>query len=149
MRNGDHLSERLWAYDDYTEFEDRPADSGTVLTSLGFFRAALRRRKWIWRSLALVGLVIGFGLGIRLPVVYQATTSLLVTPIAQGGEASGAAISNEQAIAQSRTVADNVIKQLGLRDSATSLLRSYTVTPTTDRVLLITVSAPSGSEAVR
>src|SRR5215469_6263324 len=148
MHNGDHLPERLWAYDDYTEFEDRPADSSTGLTSLGFFRAALRRRKWVWRSIALVGMVIGFGMAARLPVVYQASTSLLVTPMSTGGEDSGAPISNEQAIAQSRTVADLAVSKLGYTGSVSSFLSSYTVTATTDRVLVITVSARSGGVAV-
>ena len=148
MQNGDHLHERLWAYDDYTEFDDRPADSGTGLTSLGFFRAALRRRKWVWRGMAVAGLVIGLGIAAQLPVVYQASTSLLITPMSTGGEDSGAPITNEQAIADSRTVAELAISQLGLRESANSFLASYTVTATTDRVILITVNAPSSSDAV-
>jgi capsular polysaccharide biosynthesis protein len=148
MHNGDHLPERLWAYDDYTEFDDRPADSSTGLTSLAFFRAALRRRKWVWRGIALAGMVIGLGLAAKLPVLYQASTSLLVTPMSTGGEASGAPITNEQTIAQSRTVAELALNQLGLRESVNSFLASYTVTAATDRVLLIKVNAPSASDAV-
>jgi capsular polysaccharide biosynthesis protein len=148
MQNGDHAPERLWAYDDYTEFDDRTGDSATGVTSLAFFRAALRRRKWIWRSIALAGLVLGFGVAAKLPPVYQATTSLLVTPMSPGGEAAGAPITNEQAIADSRTVAQLALNQLGLKESVNSLLSSYTVIATTDRVLDITVSAPSASDAV-
>jgi capsular polysaccharide biosynthesis protein len=147
MQNGDHAPERLWAYDDYTEFDDRAGDSGSV-TSLAFFRAALRRRKWVWRSIAVAGMVIGFGAAARLHPVYQATTSLLVTPMSPGGEAAGAPITNEQAIADSRTVAQLALNQLGLRESVNSFLASYTVTATTDRVLVVTVSAPSSSDAV-
>src|SRR5215472_2790722 len=148
MHNGDHLHERLWAYDDYTEFDDRPADSATGLTSLGFFRAALRRRKWVWRVMAVAGMVIGFGIAARLPVVYQASTSLLVTPMSTGGENSGAPITNEQAIADSRTVAQLALSQLGLKENVNSFLASYTVIATTDRVIVITVNASSSSEAV-
>jgi capsular polysaccharide biosynthesis protein len=148
MPNSDHLPERLWAYDDYTEFDDRPADSFTGLTSLGFFRAALRRRKWVWRSIAVAGMVIGFGMAARLPVVYQASTSLLVTPMSTGGEDSGAPITNEQTIAGSRTVAELALSKLGLTQSVGSFLASYTVTAPTDRVLVITVNAPSSGDAV-
>jgi capsular polysaccharide biosynthesis protein len=148
MHNGDHLPERLWAYDDYTEFDDRPADSSTGLTSLGFFRAALRRRKWVWRSIALVGMVIGFGMAARLPVTYQASTSLLVTPMSTGGEDSGAPITNEQAIAQSRTVAELAMNKLKLHQSLNSFLASFTVTAVTDRVLVIKVTTASASDAV-
>jgi capsular polysaccharide biosynthesis protein len=148
MHNGDHLPERLWAYDDYTEFDDRPAESSTGLTSLGFFRAALRRRKRFLVGTAVVGMVIGLGMAARVPVGYQASTSLLVTPMSTGGEDSGAPITNEQAIAQSRTVAELALKKLGLRQSVDSFLASYTVVAPTDRVLVITVKAPSGSDAV-
>ena len=148
MHNGDHLPERLWAYDDYTEFDDRAADSSTGLTSLGFFRAALRRRKWVWRSIALAGMVIGFGMAARLPVVYQASTSLLVTPMSTGGENSGAPITNEQTIAGSRTVAELALSKLGLQENVSTFLGSYTVTAPTDRVLVITVNAPSSTDAV-
>ena len=148
MHNGDHLPERLWAYDDYTEFDDQPGDPATGLTSLGFLRAALRRRKWFWRGIALAGLVIGFGLAARLPAVYQASTSLLVTPVASGGEDSGAPITNEQQIAQSRTVAELALSKLGLKENVNSFLESYTVTAVTDRVLDITVNAASSSDAV-
>jgi len=148
MRNRDHLPERLWAYDDYTEFDEQQADPSIGLTSLGFIRAALRRRAWVWRTMAVAGMIIGFGVTAKLPVVYQASTSLLVTPMSTGGEDSGAPISNEQAIAQSRTVADLAMSKLGYTGSASSFLSSYTVTATTDRVLVITVSARSGGVAV-
>jgi capsular polysaccharide biosynthesis protein len=148
MRNRDHLPERLWAYDDYTEFAEQPADSSIGLTSLGFIRAALRRRAWVWRCMAVAGMLIGFGVAAKLPVVYQASTSLLVTPMSTGGENAGAPITNEQAIAQSRTVAELAMSKLGLRESVSSFLASYTVTATTDRVLVITVSAKSSADAV-
>jgi capsular polysaccharide biosynthesis protein len=81
-------------------------------------------------------------------VVYQASTSLLVTPMSTGGEDSGAPITNEEAIAQSRTVAELALSKLKLDESVSRFLSSYTVTATTDRVILITVSAPSGGAAV-
>src|SRR5207248_1246061 len=116
--------------------------------SLGFIRAALRRSAWLWRGLAALGLVAGVGFFFRLPTVYQASTSLLLTPMASGGEDAGAPITNEVTVAQSREVAGLAVSKLGLRESASKFLSSYTVTPTTDRVLFITVSAPSSSDAV-
>jgi capsular polysaccharide biosynthesis protein len=148
MRNRDHIPERLWAYDDYTEFDEQPTDSSVGLTSLGFIRAALRRRAWVWRCMAVAGMLIGFGVAAKLPVVYQASTSLLVTPMSTSGENSGAPITNEQAIAQSRTVADLAMNKLGLKESVSTFLSSYTVTANTDRVLVITVNAPSSRAAV-
>jgi capsular polysaccharide biosynthesis protein len=148
MHNGDHLPERLWAYDDYTDLDDRPAESVTGLTSLGFIRAALRRSAWLWRIIAVAGLVAGIGVGLKLHLVYQASTTLLLTPMSASGEQPGAPITNEQAIAQSQTVAGLALSKLGLHESARSFAASYTVTDPTDRVLVITVNAPSSSAAV-
>jgi capsular polysaccharide biosynthesis protein len=148
MRDLDHLPERLWAYDDYTELDERPAESFTGLTSLGFIRAALRRRAWLWRTMAVAGLLIGLGLALLLHPVYQASTTVLLTPMATSDEEPGTPITNEQAIAQSQTVAGLALSKLGLHESVRSFGASYTVTDPTDRVLVITANAPSSSEAV-
>ena len=147
-QDGGRMPQQLWAFDDYTEVEDQPAEFATGLTSLGFIRAALRRSRWLWRGLAALGLVAGVAFFFRLPTVYQASTSLLLTPIVTGGEDAGAPITNEVTIAQSREVAGLAVSKLGLHETVSKFLTSYTVTPTTDRVLFITVSAPSSSEAV-
>jgi len=148
MRNLDHLPERLWAYDDYTELEERPADSVAGLTSLGFIRAALRRQAWLWRTMTVAGAVIGLGVALALHPVSQASTTVLLTPMATSDEEPGTPITNEQAIAQSQTVAGLALSMLGLHESVRSFAGSYTVTDPTDRVLVITANAPSSSEAV-
>jgi capsular polysaccharide biosynthesis protein len=147
MYEGDRLFELLDT-DEYAYVDDRPADIGTGLTSLGFIKAALRRRRRLWYTLAAVGLVIGLGLAVKQAPSYQASTSLLLTPQAAPGEASGAPILNEQTIAESRAVAELAMKQLGLQESVSHFQGEYTVTAPTDRLLVITVSAPSSSEAV-
>lgn len=148
MRNLDHLPERLWAYDDYTELDERPADSVTGLTSLGFIRAALRRRAWLWRTMAVAGALIGLGVALLLRPVYQASTTVLLMPMSANDEEPGTPITNEQAIAQSQTVAGLALSKLGLNESVRSFAASYTVTDPTDRVLVITTNAPSSSDAV-
>ncbi len=148
MPNGDHVSERLWTYDDYTDLDERPADSVTGLTSLAFIRAALRRQAWLWRVLAVAGMLVGLGVGVKLHNVYQASATLLITPMSASGELPGTPITNEQAIAQSQTVAGLALSKLGLHESVRSFAASYTVTDPTDRVLVITMDAPSSSDAV-
>jgi len=148
MRNRDHLPERLWAYDDYTELDERPAESVTGLTSLGFIRAALRRRRWLWGTMAVAGVVIGAGVAVAFHPVYQASTTLLLTPMSVSDEEPGSPITNEQAIAQSQTVAGLALSKLGLHERVRSFAASYTVAAPTDRVLVITVTAPSSSDAV-
>ena len=147
MYDGDHLFELLGT-DDYTYVDDRAADRGTGVTNLAFIKAVLRRRVRFWCSFAVVGMLLGIGFTLKGHPTYQASTSLLLTPQAAPGEASGAPILNEQSIAQSRAVAGLALAKLGLPESISSFQTTYTVTAPTDRVLVITVSAPSSSEAV-
>ena len=86
MQNGDHPPERLWAYDDYTEFDDQPADTDAGPASLGFFRAALRRRKWVWRGAALAGFASArpvLALGLAAATAVAAALSVHHDPFGQ------------------------------------------------------------------
>ena len=147
LSTSDDGPERQWFDDDATTVDDPPADSAASLVSLGFFTAALRRSKWFWRTTAVVGLLVGSGLYLRAPHTYQASTTLLLTV---GAEAQpGQAILEDQALAESHTMARLTLHKLGLQEGVDSFLSSYTVTPLTDRVLQITATAPSSTEAVR
>jgi capsular polysaccharide biosynthesis protein len=138
---------RPWFDDDVTDVEDQPAEAAGSLVSLGFFTAALRRSKWLWCTTAVVGLLVGSGLYLRAPHTYQASTKLMLYV---GAEAQpGTAILEDQAMAQSRAMAGLTLQKLGLQESSSSFLSSYTVTPLTDQILKITDTAPSSNEAVR
>jgi capsular polysaccharide biosynthesis protein len=147
MYDADHLFELLGT-DEYTYVDDRAADRGTGVTNLAFIKATLRRRRRFWRTFAVLGMMVGLGLAVKAHPVYQASTSLLLTPQAAPGEASGAPILNEQSIAESRAVAGLALAQLGLRENISTFQASYTVTAPTDRILVITVNAPSSTAAV-
>ena len=101
--------------------------------SLGFIRAAIRRSVRFWGAMAVAGFLIGAGFYLASPPVYQASTTLLLTV---GPEATpGTAILDDQAIAQSRAVAEAALNDLGLERSVsdTSFVGSYTATVVTDR----------------
>ncbi len=135
----------LWAPDD-TEAEDQPADFNAGLTSMGFIRAAVRRRWRFWVGMAVLGLLITAGLYLETPPAYQASTALFLTVGPES--AAGTAIQNDQALAQSRAVAALALRKLGLQEDPSSFVNSITATALSDRVLQITVSAPSPSDAV-
>ena len=153
--NGDNrLSESFWAtgdreFDDFAGQDQRlggEVDPGLV--SLTQIQAAIRRKFRMWFSLALVGFIAGVGLYVERPAGSSATTSLLLSPppnAAQGW------IADDQALAQSNTVAGMALRILGLgRESAAVFAKAYTVVPLTDRVLQITLKgAPSAAAAVR
>ena len=138
---GNDPPSRLWAVEDSTAGEDRPAvDPTKVFIDLAFIRAALRRRAWFWCATALAGLLIGAGLYVKFPPAYQASTSVLVQD--GSGVDPTVAIQNDATLAQSRTVAAQAAQQLGLQQSVTSFQAASSVAYVTPEVLLITVSAP-------
>jgi capsular polysaccharide biosynthesis protein len=142
---GSSRPEWLWA-PDYADVEDQSGDFNAGLASLGFVRAAIRRSARLCIAVAAAGMLIGAGLYLKSPPLHQASTTLYLTV---GPEAApGSAIADDQAMVQSRAVAGLALRQLGLRQSVESFLASYTAAALTDRVLTITVNAPSASEAV-
>ncbi len=139
--------ERVRAYDEFADAgEASAADLAAGLASLRFMGKALRRRAWVWCAVALAGLVTGLGLLAAFPPAYTATTSVLLTndPLADPSDAIQTSIT----LAQAAAVAEGALQRLHLRQSVSSMLASYTVAQITDRILTITVTAPSSSGAV-
>jgi capsular polysaccharide biosynthesis protein len=124
--------------------EPSPAGLASGLVNLGFIKGALRRSAAFWCTAAALGLVIGAGWYVARPPTPQATTTVVVPPATYTGE-----ILDDQAIAQSRTVATAALKDLGSHESAASFLRQYSVATPTDRILVITTKAGSGTAAVQ
>jgi capsular polysaccharide biosynthesis protein len=145
----DDIPERFWADGDgRAATADRAGAEVTGgLISLAFIGAALRRGAWLWCSFGLLGLLIGSGLYAKYPPAYQASTAVLIQDGINVDPA--AAIQTDATLAASRTVATEVVRQLGLQQSVGSFRAAYTATIVTNQVLLITVGAPSGPEALR
>jgi capsular polysaccharide biosynthesis protein len=146
LNGNDGLPERLEAFDDFNAVGERPASSSSALVSLGFIRGALRRTMGFWCALAVLGLVIGVGVDIKFPPAFKASTSVLITYTPD--ENPTVAVLDDQAIAASRTVAEMAMGSLGVHESVGSFVAATTVTVVTERVLQITVSAPTSDEAV-
>jgi capsular polysaccharide biosynthesis protein len=145
--NGDNSQpERFGSYDDFTS-ESQPADFAPGLVSLGFIKAAVRRSALFVSVAALAGLILGLGAYTATPHHYQASATILLTHGPY--EDVQTAANNNQALAQTRTVAASAEHDLGLQQSVSSFLSTYTVTAITDRVLVITASAPTASQAVQ
>jgi capsular polysaccharide biosynthesis protein len=144
---GNGFPERLWRYDDVPAVEE-PATSAVTggLVSLGFIKAALRRRRRLWCATAAAGLLLGCGYFAKSAPTYQAMTSVLLTPGPYEDITTAAA--NDEAMATTRTVAGLAVQELGLQESAGSFLSTYKVVPLTERLVDITASAGSSSQAV-
>jgi capsular polysaccharide biosynthesis protein len=145
---GDHLPGSLWNYEDLAAAGDPPVtDLAAGFTSGGFIWAALKRSAWFWCATAVVGLLIGSGLYVKYPPAYHAYSEVLL--IDSPTQDPAVEVQTDQSLAESLTVAANVVQQLGLRQSAASLAAAYTVTIITDQVLEFNVGARSSSQAVR
>jgi capsular polysaccharide biosynthesis protein len=137
---------RLETFGSFTDADDQPVEFSAALVSLGFLKAAIRRRRRFWAVLAVVGFLLGAGFYVMSPHGYQASTSLLLTPGPY--ENINTAANDDQAMAESRAVAGLAVQKLGLKQSAGSFLATYKVAPITERVITITASGPSGNQAI-
>jgi capsular polysaccharide biosynthesis protein len=142
----------LGADEDFVTAQDRPADFLPGLVSLRFLTAALRRSARVLGVTAVAGLLVGAGAYLATPHPDQASTTLLLTLDPNQDVSTAAAdteaMTDDQAMAESRAVAGLVVRNLGLRQSVSSFLASYSATPLSDRVWVITVSAASSQQAV-
>ena len=137
--------ERVRADDLATAGESEAGDLTTGLTSLRFIGAALRRRTWVWCATALAGMLIGLGLLAVVPPSYQASASVLLVNDPTDDPTN--AIQTDLILAQTHAVAQGALQRLGLRQSVSSFQASYTITIVTDRILNISATAPSSSQA--
>jgi capsular polysaccharide biosynthesis protein len=143
----DDLPDHIWTHGDFSPVQEFPvAELTGGYTSGAFITAALRRRVRTWCAVAFIGLLVGLGLYVKFPPAYHATATLLLTT--NPNENSATAMKTEATLAQSLPVAERVVQQLKLQQSAASFMAAATVSVTTDQVLTVTVGAPSANAAV-
>ena len=142
------LRDRPWAYDDYPPVEDESvADPTAGLASLGYIATAIRRRLALVAAAALIGLFVGTAGYVLAPPAFQAEISLYLSTAP--GQNPGQAMGTDVTLAQAHSVDAAVVRKLGLAESPSQLLASYTVTAETNEVMLIMTRAPSSAEAMR
>jgi capsular polysaccharide biosynthesis protein len=144
----DDLPEHLWAPLGLTVDDEplRPGPTGGLI-SLSFIGETLRRGRWLWCTVAALGLLIGCGLYVKYPPAYHAQTSVLVA-YTQGTDPE-VQILTDQSVAESHPVAASVVQQLGLQQTVASFQAAYSVTVVTPSVLMFNVGAPSSAGAVQ
>jgi hypothetical protein len=141
-----------WADDDLTDVADGRSSqfaSGMAagLAAVPYVRAAIRRQARLWCATALVGLIIGLGLITVKPPAAKAQTQIeLAYP---SGVNVQDAVLTDVALLQTRSLAELALHRLGLTESVTKFMASFTVAEVTDQVLEIIASAPTSAEAVQ
>ena len=123
LNGGNGEPDRLGVYDDFAATENRSADFGPGLVSLGFIKAAIRRSAWFLFVMAFVGLLVGLGIYVASPHEYQASASVLLT-LSPYEDIQSAAINN-QAMAETRRWLGSLCRSWGYsKASAASSLRT-------------------------
>jgi capsular polysaccharide biosynthesis protein len=137
-----------WTDDEFTTDESLPTvERGAAYVSLGFIVAALKRSAWACCAIALIGLILGYGVYAKYPPAISATTSILVANNPNEDPTNQSA--TNVALAESQGVAQAALKQLGLTQSVTSFMTAYTVTASSSEILIFKVNGPSASSAVQ
>ena len=119
------------------------------LVSLQFVLSALRRRRKVWLSLAVLGLIFGIAYHAVVPRTFSATTTLY---LAQSSGSDGPSdMQNDLALLQTNAVADRAAALLGdpSLTPAEFLGKGGPGTALSNNILSIAVSGPSEAEAVR
>jgi capsular polysaccharide biosynthesis protein len=117
------------------------------LAAVPYLGAAVRRRARLICVLGIVGLVVGFGYYSYKPPPFKASTSVIVDQNPDLNPLD--AVLTDVAMMQSRSLAELAMHKLGLNESVTKFLGTYSVVSLTDRVLQITVSAKTSAGAVQ
>src|SRR5262245_17937332 len=135
-----------WAEDDFVAQEEG-APAG--LAGGPLLGAALRRRAWVWCLCGVVGLLAGVGFTVVRPPAPQGSATVLVAHSPNENPAD--AILTDVALAESRTLAVDAMRKLGLPVTPQGVARfqgSYTATQVTDRLILFMAKGPSSGQAV-
>ncbi|WGL53312.1 hypothetical protein P5P86_05660 [Nocardioides sp. BP30] len=119
----------------------------TMVASISYLWAAMRRRWKTWVTLGVVGLVLGAGHAIAVPPEVSATATLYLSHPAGTDPAS--AMQTDLSILRTRTVAERTIKALGLHSAPAVLQDRTTAVATTSTVMTLTVSAGTTDLALR
>jgi capsular polysaccharide biosynthesis protein len=144
-RRSDSEDGGMLVYDDFAVTND-PTSGIPGRPSL---RAELQRRKLLWVTAAVVGLLLGIGLYKEMPPPYKATALVHIATIP--GVQPTDEILTEIAVAQSRKVALAAMDTLGLQKdpkSVQSFMGRETVTTPSAQFVQFTVKASSAEDAV-
>lgn len=118
------------------------------LVSLAFIRSVLRRSRRLWLALAALGLLIGLGYHLVVPLQYSATATLYLAHPSGGDDTVESA--NDVAMVDTAAVGQGAIQILGEHDlTPAKLLGKVPAVSVSGNVLNITISGPTPQEAVR
>ncbi|WP_340557110.1 Wzz/FepE/Etk N-terminal domain-containing protein [Streptomyces sp. GSL17-111] len=123
-----------------------PAPTAPLL-DLQSLVVAVRRRRRLWCSLALLGLLAGAAAAVLLPPPPTAVTKVLVAHEADQPNDPGTLIRTDVALLHTTRIADEALRSLGSPDKPEDFMEDYEGLGLTNNLLQITVSGDTEAQA--
>ncbi|AYG78643.1 hypothetical protein DWB77_00751 [Streptomyces hundungensis] len=124
------------------------SETAVPLLDLHALVAAVRRRRRLWCSMALIGLLLGAATAVLLKPPPTAVTTVLVAHESDQPNDPGTLIRTDVALLGTTRIAGAALGALNSPERAEDFLREYTATGLTNNLLLITVTGASQAQAV-
>ncbi|MFI7413139.1 Wzz/FepE/Etk N-terminal domain-containing protein [Streptomyces sp. NPDC049627] len=131
-----------------TTNETAESSASVPLLDLQALVVAVRRRRRLWCSLALLGLLAGGAVAVLLPPAPAAVTKVLVAHKEDQPNDTGTLIRTDVALLQTTRIADKALKSLDSSEKPEDFMRDYRGTGVTNNLLQIDVTGDSDAEAV-
>ncbi|MFF2148591.1 Wzz/FepE/Etk N-terminal domain-containing protein [Kitasatospora sp. NPDC058190] len=124
------------------------SSTAAPLLDLQALVVAVRRRRRLWCSLALIGLLLGAAVAVLRPAPPTAVTKVLVAHEADQPNDPGTLIRTDVALLQTTEIAGRALKSLGSAEKPEDFMPDYGGIGLTNNLLQITVTGHSDAEAV-
>ncbi|MGV9704849.1 Wzz/FepE/Etk N-terminal domain-containing protein [Streptomyces sp. NPDC003483] len=124
------------------------SSAAAPLLDLQALVVAVRRRRRLWGSMALLGLLVGAAVAVLMPTPPTAVAKVLVAHQEDQPNDPGTLIRTDVALLQTTRIADQALRSLDSREKPEDFMRDYTGVGLTNNLMQITVTAGSDAEAV-
>ncbi|MER5730678.1 Wzz/FepE/Etk N-terminal domain-containing protein [Streptomyces sp. NPDC002138] len=118
------------------------------LVDLQALVVAVRRRRRLWSTMALLGFLLGAAVAVLMPPPPTAVTKVLVAHQADQPNDPGTLIRTDAALLQTTRIAGQALRSLGSPDAPEDFMQDYAGLGLTNNLLQITVTADSDAKAV-
>ncbi|WP_326718587.1 Wzz/FepE/Etk N-terminal domain-containing protein [Streptomyces sp. NBC_00243] len=124
------------------------SSAATPLFDLHGLVVAVRRRRRLWCSLALLGLLVGVAVAVLRPAPPAAVTKVLVAHEDDQPNDTGTLMRTDVALLGTTRIADKALESLKSAEKPEDFMRDYRGTGLTNNLLQIDVTGDSDAEAV-
>ncbi len=131
--------------------DKQPAEASGPQHLLDFARlwAGVRRRRRMWLTFGVLGMICGGMVAVLIPTAPTAVTRILVVHEGDGPSDGGGLILTDVALMSTTKIASAALKSIGSTERPEDFIKEYDVVGLTNNILEVTVKGPTGAEAAR